>query len=439
MASVRITQFAGLMPEVHGKLINEHNAQIAHNCLLIDGKLRPYAKWVEKDLRSDSEHNLSIAYDKLRATAVQYPLLDAVTLEDAPMAKGYTVGAVQSPYYASQAVARYTTGSRTDRQFVGIKSSPIYGGVTYSRAYHSDKPVNRMYAATRVRKYADRAEEGPLWLIPGQDPRVVVYEGDLVNVSLYSDPEDGVTHYRIYRSITGLDTGQATTNELDTNWHLVDEIPFTPNNNVVYTDGASATASPLDVAYSGSFYGPAIKPDYFGLTESGWFVSASKTGEIQISERYLHHAWPTENDMRIPEKITDMVVQGDNVFFGTDGYPYILAVGMGEKAMQARIDRYKEQLPCLPGSMTATSFGAMYASGAGIVSATRDGIEVVTRDIANSGTVFSTRNFDALTNGGPTIPLDIGFSTTAFGHYHGGKYYGFCFDPIPPAPIGGGY
>lgn len=432
MASVRITQFGGLMPEVSSKLIRDDHAQIAHNCLLTDGTLRPQAQWVFVDTRMDSvnEGNRGIVYDKRRGRAVQFGAFDPVALEGQPFAEGYTVG----PYSGeiSLPLVRFVTGPGNTFERVWISPDPVNGQVVYTRSYDSDKPVNRIYAVSRVRKYDGRAEEGALWVLPNQDPRAVLYEGDLVDITITPDAFNGVTHYRIYRSITGLDTGQALTNDLDTNWHLVDEIPMHGNTPVRYIDGSSATASPLDVAYTTNFHPLEIKAQYFGLTTSGWFVACTRDGLIQVSERYMHHAWPAENTFKIPETITDMVVQGDNVYFGTTGVPYIMALSMGEKGVQGKIDDYSEHMPCKEGSMTATPYGAMYASTAGLVALSRDGLEMVTREIANAGTVFSSVQY-AVAYDNPEYTLSpISFGDTGFGYYHAGQYIGFCFVPPPP-------
>lgn len=424
MAIVRINQFAGLMPEVHGKLITDSHAQIAHNCLLTDGKLRPQAQWVEVDRRSSYENNAGLAYDDIREVPLQYPALDPVFLSGAPFAERQVIGAIPGDDFYESNIHRFKDANPQQHEYVGIREYPITATITYTRSYDSIKPVNRMYAATRVRRYGNRAEEGPLVMLDGQDPKAVVYEGDLVSIQLNPDGYDSVNAFRLYRSVTGLDTGQATTNDLDTNWHLVDEIPFQGGMYLNYTDGASATASPLDVNYSATFHPPVVVAKHFGLTDSGWFVGVAKDGYIQVSERYMHHAWPAENDFKVPAVVTDATVSGDNVFIGSTTYPWIIALSTGEKALQGKADRYDEKLPCLPNTMTTTPFGAMYASGAGIVSLTRDGIEVITRDLANAGSVFSVRNFDDSTDAA------ISFAATAFGHYDAGKYYGFCFTPV---------
>lgn len=425
MASIRITQFAGIVPEVNARLKPATNAQIAHNCLLTDGSLRPQAEWVRVSKNSSSDI-LGISYDAVMGMPHMYRVFDPVTLTGEPFADRVTVGVY--PYEGG--VEYYTTGEGFDwsERKVGISAAPMYATVTYQRGYDSVKPVNRMYAITRVRKYGNRAEEGALIPLPGQSPTDIVYEGDLVNIEIDTGVvDDGTTHLRIYRSISGLDTGQNITNELDTNWHLVDELPYMQFSVLNYTDGDAATILPLDVCYSMEFHGPTLYPSFFGLSDSGWFVSASQDGMLNISERYMHHAYPVSNYLRIPEKITDMVVHMDNVYIGTEGRPYIIALSAGEKGLQAAATPYGEVLACLPGSMTRTASGAMYASPQGLVALGREGQQVISRNVVNAGDVMYRKTIepDDYYSGEP-LHIKASIGNTAHGRYFAGSYYGFC-------------
>lgn len=427
MASIRILAFGGLLPELNSHLKPASAAQIAHNCILSDGTLRPQAKWVQLG-QYDSGFLASvrgIAYDENSDTAVMYASFDPVTLPGPPFASETTVGA--SP---NSVVSRYKSG-------VGLSASTaaVYGGgvsatVSYQRSYDSDKPVNRIYAVTRVRRSTSGYdEEGALILAPNQDPAAVLYEGDLVTVSVNASAlDDGANYIRIYRTITGLDTGHSVGNELDTEWFLVAEFPLLAGNLVNYVDGASATALPLDLNYSRTFHPHACVARYFGLTESGWFVVASLSGEINVSERYKHHAYPVENYFKLPAQINDMAIHMDSVYFGTNSYPYMLALSVGEKPLQGEAVPYKEFIPCLPNTLAETASGAMYASGEGLVALGREGIRVVTKDIANPGDVLFTKELD-------TGDAEARIDTTSFGTYYTGKYIAFCNGP----PIDDGF
>lgn len=436
MASIRITQFAGLMPEVHGRLINHTNAQIAHNCVLTDGSLRPYAKWIEIDVRDlETPPYMGIAYDYSTGKTTQYKAFDPVTLSGPPFAANITIGPLSE---INSHLVRFYTGDGAGYANTGIGNIGITANISYTRAFDSIKPVNRLYAVSQVRKYGDSIEEGPLYLLGGQSPSDILYEGDLVRIEFaVTGVSDGVNYMRLYRTITGLDTGQAITNELDTNWHLVAEMQLFLGGQTVYVDGASATALPLDVYHAAEFHDLVINTRFFGLTESGWFTAVSESGEIAISERYRHHAWPTQNYLKIPEKVTDAVVHMDNIYIGTQQRPYIASISQGDKAMQAAIVPFGESTACLPNTMTATASGAMYASGQGLVALGREGMQVVTKDIANAGSIFAVRALAMDENVTPVMQrFEFGIGKTSFGLYHNGKYYGFCdVPPIPYTPV----
>jgi hypothetical protein len=420
MASIRIEQFAGILPELNSRLKPKANAQIAHNCILADGSLRPQAKWVQQQqyYSAFSPSVRGIAYDKFSDTAVMYLSFDPVTLPGSPFGADTTVGA--SP---ASLVQKYKTGVGFSPSTVAVYSDGVAGSVTYERSFDSIKPVNRMYATSRVRKTVERVEEGGLIPVNNQDPSAVLYEGDLVTVTLNAAAlDDGATHIRLYRTISGLDTGQTVGNDFDTEWYLVDELPLIPGNVVTYVDGNSATALPLDWNFSQRFHPPQLVARYFGLSESGWFVAGSLGGDIQISERYMHHAWPTENAMLIPEEISDMAVHLDNVYVGTTARPYIVSLSAGEKALQNAATPYGEHMPCLPNSMAASASGAVYASGAGLVALGREGMEMLSQDVVNAGDVLYSKN---VTNGVAIAKI----ANTSSGTYFQGKYYGFCEGP----------
>lgn len=418
MASIRITAFGGLLPELGARLKQPVNAQIAHNCILTDGSLRPQAKWatIRSYLAGQTNDIRGIAYNPIGDVVTMYRSFDPVTLLGEPFAANTTVGA--SP---NSVINRYTTGDGITARTVSVYGDGLSAVITYERSYESIKPVNRLYALSRVRRIGSRTEEGPLIPINAQSTTDILYEGDLVRIRVNSTAlDDGANYFRIYRSISGLDTGQAISNELDTEWHLVDEQPLSPGNEVLYVDGNSATALPLDVNYSGQFHPPSIVVRYFGLSEDGWFVSASISGDVMVSERYMHHAWPVENWARIPEEVTDMAVHMNNVYLGTLQRPYVMSLSAGDKAMQAVATPGVEVAPCLPGSMTPAPGGALYASGMGIIALGRDGQQVISRGLINAGDIL----YKTTTENGREVVAKV--NNTNFGAYYRGQYIGFC-------------
>lgn len=425
MASIRIRAFSGLMPAVEPSLLPNGNATIAHNCLLWDGSLRPMAQWVPiQSVTLEQDDVKSIAYDRPSDLPVMYYSFDATYVDEQPFATRTVLGAGPNSI-----VARYQAGDGTNPRTVAVYPTGIGGSVEYVRAYLSNKPVNRLYGATRVRKIDGKAEEGTLTVLPGQDPNALIYEGDTAQIQVtLSALDDGVTHVRLYRTISGLDTGESVTNEPDTHWHLIAEIPVGgegPSGYVVeYIDGGSATTDPLDVYYADEFFPPVIQARYFGMTEGGWFVAAGTDGEVQISERYLHHAWPTSNRLRIPYYVTSMAVSGDNIYLGTEAKPYVISVSFGDKAMQALARPYEEFYPCRPNTMWATPSGAMYCSNNGVVALGRDGLQVITSGLLNPGDVMLRYTLPE-SEGEGQVRVD----NATFAVYDNGWYYVFCDGP----------
>lgn len=415
MPSIRITQFAGLVPEITGRNIPATSAQIAHNCLLSDGSLRPQAKWVQiESLELVSEPYRSLAYDRQTGRAVMYVSYDTITMEGAPFVGNASIGAILTP-----PIVRHSTGVGNAYEGVGLEATGIIGTVSYERAYLSSKPVNRVYAVSRVRSRFGRIEEGPLAGLIGS-PDAIVYEGDTATINInVSDLGDGATHVRLYRSISGLDTGQEIANAPDTGWFLIEEIAIPAAGAIVYIDGGSITTDELDCYYAGQFHPPSLLARFFDLTESGWFVAASAVGIIAVSERYLHHAWPTSQTYSIPETVTDMTVTEDNVYVGTNRRPYIGALQTGEKGVQGAFVPFREPYRCLPGTMTSSPSGAIYASANGLIALGKEGQRVLTASIANAGDILYQKTIDGEIN-------YASISTTSFGYYHHGWYYGFC-------------
>lgn len=424
MASIRITQFAGILPEYAARILPATAAQVAHNCLLTDGSLRPQASWVRQEtvIAGQEPTMRSIAYDRSADRAIMYTSLDVVHTDGEPFAFRKAVGANLSP-----PVMVHNTGDSVLARTAAVFNTGVAGTVNYTRAFQSNKPVNRVYGVSRVRKQDGRTEEGSICGIIG-DPQALVYEGDeaLININ-FTILDDGANYIRLYRSLTGLDTGEALANEFDTNWHLIAEIPTFGSPIIVYVDGGSIVEDPLDVNYSEQFHPPTLLARFFGLTESGWYVAASEGGEIAVSERYMHHAWPSSQVYKVPGIITDIAVFQDNVFIGTDGFPFVLSLAQGEAGVQGALVPYKEHYRCLPGSMTPTASGAVYASRAGLVALSREGMQVLSRDFANPGNVLYRKVIPkelSPTEETQTITAAIG--ETNSGTYYNGWYYGFC-------------
>jgi hypothetical protein len=437
MPSVRIQQFGGVNTEVSPRLSREDVAQVAHNCLLWDGTLRPLAKWVSNQGGLNGRY--TIMFDG--TNIVSKNLEHAVKLDAPVYVPGTVVGLNPSIVDSDRSNICYQNNSTQIDQIteVGVTAPVIsdYTNIGWTTQHLSAKPVNRLYAASLVRNNYGKLEESPLALLPEQNFTDLHYEGDSCRIDLRisNAPVRERCYIRLYRSISALETGQEIANILDTDWYMVAEL----KNYVAYLggvfreytyiDGGSPVAASLDTYLAGHFYPP--HPYTYKLitaTEGGWIAAATSDGNVCISERYMTHAWPTENTLKIPGTLTGMVAFYDNLFIGTDNEPYIVSIGVGE-ALNTQVSPkpFHESYACLPGSMVRSGSGALYASSAGLVALSQDGMRVITAGLANGvRPIYHIKYTAADTTQQCT---DLSFQDTSYGAYFRGTYFGFCSIP----------
>jgi len=437
MPGIHIKQFAGLATEVAARNMPQTSAQIAHNCLLRDGTLRPVALW-KKFKKLSSGTSQSRIYDDPTTGAIinAYDYGEGVFLTGEPFAGKMVVGidniAHSVPEYHSNlfqtlgigdspAISSYPAGIPTPNFITNIGAA-----VTYTAQLHSAKPINRVMGITYCRLIGGMMQEGPIGVVPNQSPFGVMFEGDILNIALTLNHsylgQHGITHIRLYRTISGLDSGEKVGNELDTDWHLVDTIDVRDEAEpiVYYNDGGAVTTDPMDLYLTGGFYMPKYKMQHFGMTEGGWFYGITMKGIISVSERFLHYAWPVENYLDIKQQVTAAVANFDNIFIGTQEHPFIVSLAPGEypQGLQIAPQRFPERLPCLRDTMVAAPGGALYTSACGVVALSRSGQRVITAGLTNSDDIL----YKADEEGGYE---EVRFARTTKAVYHEGVYYGF--------------
>jgi len=442
MPSIRIQQFGGMNTEIASRLAKEDVAQIAHNCLMWDGTLRPVAKWVSTQGGLNNRYTIWWENGVINSSVLQ----KGIRLEGPVYTAGTLVGLFPNIVNSDRSNVCYQNNfTPIDAVLeVGV-STPImsqFTTVTYTPSHLSTKPVQRAYACSYVRDNYGKLEESSLAYLPGQNFTDLHYEGDVCAVlprtSDISTRER--CHLRLYRSISALETGQEIANILDTDWYLVADI----QNYVAdaggtlreysYIDGGSPVGGPLDTYLAKHYYPPHPSTfRYITATEGGWVAIATPEGSVQISERYMTHAYPTENTVAIPNPITSLVAYYDNVFVGTTHEPFIITVGVGDVGTQINPRPFHEDYACMPGSMVRTGGGALYASPAGLVALSQEGMKVVTAGVASSLRPLYHVKYTALD--ATDQCTDLGFQDTAYAAYHRGTYYGFGQVPTIDAGI----
>lgn len=174
------------------------------------------------------------------------------------------------------------------------------------------------------------------------------------------------------------------------------------------------------------------------LTESGQYVYIGRH-DVHVSEPFKPWSCPPEGRLHIPEAdIVGAAVHGDTVYLGTNKGVCVVAVSMAEAGIQTSVRWYKESNPCIPNTMDASAAGAIYACAQGVVSVSRDGMQMISRNIGRPGYAFITKKVaDDVWSSGYTED-QVSYKDTSYGAYYQGKYYGFCMK-APPAIGGEGF
>lgn len=448
MPSIRIKRFGGMNHSVATRNADPDMPQFAHNCLLWDGALRPLAKWISKQGGLTNRYTLAFDGTNLHT----YNLLSAFQLKDMTYPAGMVLGLNPSVVNTGTSNICYQNNYVNIDAILEVGVAPpnflSATQFTWTAEFQSKKPVNRLYAGTFVRNNGGKLEESALVLLPNQSAIAQYFEGD--SAWILARPQSaGIRencYFRLYRSMSGLSTGQELDNKLDTDWYLCAELKaYVAYNAGVgreysFIDNGSVTTKPLDKYLANHFYPPyPYTYNFLCNTEGGWIVAATAAGNVAVSERHMTHAWPTENYGFIPAGITDMVAHYDTVYFGTSDRPYVMALAMGDAGLQMNILPAQESYPCIVNTMAETPSGVIYASPAGLVSMSQEGLRNMTPAITNSPAPLYHAEFLDSTRSNALNCVDVNFADTTYGTFYHGMYFGFGNVAIPSGsflPIG---
>lgn len=433
MSNIRIKRFGGMNHSVATRNADPDTAQVAHNCLLWDGALRPLAQWQSKQGGLTGRYTLKFDGENLHTINLQ----KAISLNDPTYPTGMVVGLYPSQVNGSNICYQNNSVNIDAIYEVGV-AMPVFLSqteLTWTAEYQSKKPVNRLYAGTMVRNNGGKLEESALALLPNQSAVGQYFEGDscwvLSRVQAATIREN--CYYRLYRSMSGMSDGQGLDNKLDTDWYLCAEIEAYVAYNAgigreySFIDSGSVTTKPLDRYVASRFYPPAPWTFNFLVnTEMGCLVAATEAGDIGVSERHMTHAWPTENYVHIPSNITGMAAHYDTVYIGTTGRPYVMACGMNDAGVSLGVTPAPESYPCLLNTMTESPSGAIYASPQGLIALSQEGMRNLTPSMTNSPrSLYHAEYLDSTNNNNLTC-TDVDFTDTIYGTFYHGVYFGFC-------------
>jgi len=411
MASIRLTQFAGLMPQLSAKLKRKDNAQIAHNCLLYDGRLRAMPAYFRYQQLSQAPLSLYRAFNfppfnTPGDVVPDFDFTNALYFDGPPFPTG-----AAGIYESSDAA--YTTYVAVKFGQPGITGNILPAGigplVASAPATFSVTPMNQSrrptvvgYAITALRINGNNIEETPpLYLGTIGNTSPLYYDGDAVHLSVALQPLTcGETAVRIYRTITAIETGEQLVNTFDTDWYLVDTVSIDPTAPIVtYVDISVSQNLKGTLLLTEGFLPPFFRnaPMNFGVSESGW-LWFSTNNEVQFSERYRWHAWSIPGYLKLPtvDKITSVATYYDTMFIGTTSHPYKAKVAYNDvegndDPMMVSTNPYPEVQPCIANTLVRAPFGALYTSPNGVISLDENRMQVITKDLLNDGDVIYSR------------------------------------------------
>lgn len=344
---IRIASFAGEIPRLIPRLLQQNFAQFAQNTKLEDGSLLPirrgrFTHRMPYDCKTIYRHDGNwLGWENF------------VNVEPGPVA--------------------------TDRLYVTGDGKPkvIINGTTYDLAVQ--RPASKLvatvngtpdpelssaviFAYTWVTEFDEESE-------PSELSESVLWSPTLtVNLSGFAQPPLGraVNRMRIYRSQTSAlgDTTLylLTEREASTADFLYDEELYPMNEVIASTD-----------------YNPP--PDNLqGLTALPNGMMAAFVGKsVYFSEQYRPHAWPEKYIMTVDYTVVGLGAFGSSVAVMTDGMPYVMQGNTPDTMVSQRLE---VNLPCLSAqSVVDLGYSVAYASTQGLVTISQNGAVVASANL----------------------------------------------------------
>ena len=399
---MRIKQdfFSGIKPRTAPGLIQDYEAQIAQNCYLGRGDLRPFRAYSK--VKSLTETGTLQSLYLWKTSSIDYWIASTAALDFArsPIAgeanhRVYYTGADEPRVLSSHNISS-PFDFTTDYYKLGV---PAPAAALTIDAGYTPGADYRAYVYTYVVMLdSTDAEEGP----PSAVASIDDYGSGDVTLSAFTEPPTGreigkIRIYRVAASGSGLAdfeyVGEFETSGVDFGTYtFTDDVADADLGEAISTvewDPPPSTLKGLIALKNGSFAG---------------FVG----NRVYFSEPFLPHAWPYSYP--IDAQIVGLGIFGSTIVVLTDEYPYIMT-GQPE-AIQT--DKMPGRYPCIAkASIASCEMGVIFASSEGFVLINNDGPTLLTYEFLDKN-IFS----------------DTYYPKTIKGAYYQGKYFGFHVNGI---------
>lgn len=355
MAQISFKQFKGSTPRVAKHLVSAPAASRAVDCKLWHGDL---SSWYEPRKVNSLQKEDGFKYEMLGCCWVKLPRCASIAEGNVHCDKYYVTGRMP---YPEEAHINFDTCEVTWYR-LGLPCPYKAPEVFVSEENELNKNAeNRVYVYQFVNSRGQRSAASS-----ASEPITVLNEGTPVVVSGWEVPDKSwdVRTVRIYRSVSGMETGREAGNMFDTAFMFVGEVGLheTSFTDTMYSDDlADALAEDIVMPPPAGIGG-------ITLVSSQNSLAAYQANELLFSVNNEQHNWNIK--LTLDDNIRGMVESGGLLYVATDGRPYVVNAAADCKTAECRqVTRHSDAYPMISGDgkMVATPAGAVYVSTDGIV------------------------------------------------------------------------
>jgi len=311
--AIRIDQFKGIKPLIAANLLGNDEAQVANNCLLDTGSVRP--------VRGLTSVNTPTKVGTKRSIYLFDSAYWFHWLEDVDCVRGPVPGdAFHRTYWTGEGVPKMSyspfavtggTNYPANSYTLGLPAPANTTTFVISGIPTSTDPLMGETWSYVITFVSGVGEESTPSLPTATQDRQPGQTATLSNIPICADAALNVTSKRIYRRATGSTGGE---------WLLVNTIS---NATVTYIDSTDTVH--LSVVTLASSTWDAPPADLSGLiTLPGGSIAGFRGNEWCSSVPYMPHAWPVGQRITTDMPIVSHGSFGSSVLVTTTGRPYIL-------------------------------------------------------------------------------------------------------------------
>jgi hypothetical protein len=360
MPNIDLRNFAGEVPKLGPSQLENNQAQLASNCRVVSGELRPLKQLVkvaQPSIAPASIFRLTNGQQSKWLSWVNDTDVCVSPIADVSDWRAYFTGGSTSDGIARKTNwnlatnngADLTAGPPASVYYMGVPA-PVAAPTLAASGTGTGTAVTRAYVYTYLNTFGTLVEESA----PSPAATVNWLSGQSINISALSAPPTtgyNITGINIYRTVTGTNSAS---------YQLVATIPV----QTTYADSIADAAIIGTVLPSLTWVPPPV--GLKGLTSMGYGMLAGFVGnQLYFCEPYKPHAWPVQYMLTFPANIVGLGLAGTQLVVCTDHTPWLVS-GTAPTAMTQTPVSIIE--PCLSKrSIVSDLTGMLYASPNGLV------------------------------------------------------------------------